>query len=285
MAASIFIHHTKNVYKRVQSDRLSLVAAGVAFFIFLSIFPALASVISLYGLIADPDDVRAHINSFAHLLPAEVLSLLEQHIVRFASSAEQKLGLGLFVGLLISLWSANKAMKAVAQALNIAYDVKEDRNFIKVNLITLGLTFLSSIVFTFALISLIVVPVLVSAILSHARLEWLILIVSWFLLFCAILGIFTVLYRKAPALHNRISSRQLLPGALFSTVLLMLGSALFSLYIINFGKYDAQYGSLASVVVTMLWLYLGAFIFLLGAEINAVKRTYRDERTHRVEYA
>lgn len=283
--ASNFIQQTKEVFHRVQGDRLSLVSAGVAFFIFLSIFPALASVISIYGLIADPDDVRSHMNNFAHLLPADVLSLLEQQVVRFSSSAEQKLGLGLIVGLLISLWSANKAMKAVAQALNIAYDVKEDRNFIKVNLITLGLTFMSSIVFTFALIILIVVPVFVSAVLSQASLEWLILIVSWLLLFIAILAIFTVLYRKAPALHNGISSRQLLPGALFSTVLLMLGSALFSLYIINFGKYDAQYGSLASVVVTMLWLYLGAFIFLLGAEINAVKRTSRDERRSGIEYA
>lgn len=272
MPGSNFFRAAKQVYSRVQGDRLSLVAAGVAFFIFLSIFPALASVISIYGLVADPHDVREHINTFSHLLPSEALTLIEEQVVRFAKSGEQKLGIGLIAGFVVSLWSANKAMKAAAQALNIANDVKEDRNFIKVNLITLSLTFISSLAFAFMLAVLIVVPVLVSAVLSQAGFEWAVLIISWLLLVGAVLGVFTVLYRKAPALHNSVTARQLLPGSVTATVLLMLGSVLFSLYIINFGKYDAQYGSLASVVVTMLWLYLGAFIFLLGAEINAVIR-------------
>lgn len=285
MFFSNFYRGTKNVYRRVQSDRLSLVSAGVAFFMFLSIFPAIASVISLYGLIADPDDVRGHMSMFTHLLPSEVLTLLEQQVIRFTSSGEQKLGLGLVVGLFLSLWSANKAMKATAQALNIAYDLKEDRNFLQVNLVTLGLTLLSSLVFTLTLAVLIVVPVLVSAVLSLASLEWLLLAVTWLLLIFAVLSVFTALYRKAPALHNRFTARQLLPGALFATILLMFGSALFSLFVINFGRYGAQYGSLASVVVTMLWLYLGAYIFLLGAEVNAVKHAHQDQRVHRAEYA
>lgn len=270
MAASRFFKGAKAVYARIQDHRLSLVAAGVAFFIFLSIFPALASVISIYGLISNPDDVRSHMEYFSQLLPAEVLDMLEQQVIRFSSSAEQKLGLGLVIGLALSLWSANKAMKATTQALNIANNVHEDRNFIKVNLITLGLTFVSSLLFALSLAVLIVVPVIVSAVLSQAALEWLMLGVSWLLLIAAVLAIFTMLYRKAPALHGSLSARQLLPGAITATLLLMLGSVLFSLYIINFGKYDAQYGSLASVVVMLFWLYIGAFIFLLGAEINAV---------------
>lgn len=287
MSVSGFVHSTKNVYVRMQSHRLSLVAAGVAFFIFLSLFPAIASVISIYGLLADPQDVNQHLNSFSGMLPPEVLTLLEEQVARFASSGEKKLGIGLIVGLLVSLWSANKAMKAVAQALNIAYNLEEDRNFIKVNLVTLGLTFLSSVAFSFTLATLIVVPVLVSAVLSQASWEWLILGLSWLLMFAAILGIFTALYRKAPALHGRITSRQLLPGALFSTCLLMIGSMLFSLYVINFGKYGAQYGSLASVVVMMLWLFIGAFIFLIGAEINAVIETNKNEQEQEreIEYA
>lgn len=286
MSVSSIYRATKQVFSRVQGDRLSLVAAGVAFFIFLSIFPALASIISIYGLVADPQDVRQHMGTFSHLLPAEALTLIEEQVVRFAKSGEQRLGLGLVAGLLVSLWSANKAMKAATQALNIANDVKEDRNFLKVNLVTLGLTFLSSLAFAFMLAVLIVVPVLVSAVLSQASLEWVVLIISWLLLVGAVLGVFTVLYRKAPALHNTVTARQLLPGAITATVLLMLGSVLFSFYIINFGKYDAQYGSLASVVVTMLWLYLGAFIFLLGAEINAVIRLRKEGKAaHRTEYA
>lgn len=285
MSVSGFIRNSKDVYNRVQAHRLSLVSAGVAFYVFLSIFPALASVISVYGLLSDPQDVRGHIGSFSGLLPTEVLTLLEEQVARFASSGEKRLGIGLVVGLLVSLWSANRAMKAIAQALNIAHGLKEDRNFIKVNLVTLALTFLSSLAFTFALAVLIVVPVIVTAILSQASWEWLILGLSWLSMFAAILGIFTMLYRKAPALHNQIASRQLLPGALFSTCLLMVGSMLFSLYVINFGKYGAQYGSLASVVVMMLWLYIGAFIFLLGAEINAVIHASKEKHEGGIEYA
>lgn len=222
---------------------------------------------------------------FSDLLPDEVLNLVEAQVARFSSSEEQRLGIGLAAGLFVSLWSANGAMKAVAKALNIAHDLKEDRNFLKVNLVTMGLTFISSIVFSFTLAVLIVVPVIVSAVLSQATWEWVILGVSWLLMFGAILAIFTTLYRNAPALHSRISTRELLPGALFSTVLLMLGAMLFSLYIINLGKFDAQYGSLVSVVITLLWLYIGAFIFLLGAEINAAIHKHKKEKTHSVDYA
>lgn len=266
----------RRIYQRITEDRLTLVAAGVAFFIFLSIFPALASVISMYGLFTDEGDIREHMKYFSSILPADVLSLVEGQVIRFSESGEQKLGLGLLIGLLLSLWSANKAMKAVTQALNIALNFVEDRNFIKVNMITMALTFISSLAFTFTLAVLILVPVFISTFLSGGAVEGIVVIVSWSVMISTIFGIFILLYRKAPAMHGRIRITGLIPGALVATVMLILGSMVFSLYVANFGEYDAQYGTLASVVVTMFWLYIGAFIFLLGAEVNAVLYNQRE---------
>ena len=263
-------YFVKRLTTRLTEDRISLVSAGVAFYIFLSIFPALASVISLYGLLTDPLDIQKHLEYFSDAIPTEAFGLLEDQIIRFTESEQKKLGGGLIVGLAISMWSANKAMKAVAQSLNIAFNFKEDRSFLKVNLITLGLTFISSIAFTFTLAILIVIPVIVSSILTEAIVEGFVVLVSWLMLISAIFAVFTMLYRKAPAMHNRINTKSLIPGSLSATILLLFGSVSFSLYVANFGSYDAQYGTLASVVVTMLWLYIGAFIFLTGAEINAI---------------
>lgn len=257
--------------KRVVDDNLSLVAAGVAFYIFLSIFPALATAISLYGLISDSQDIQRQISLLRDFMPPEVLEIVAERAKSLASNHTRTLTLGMLGGFVVSLWSANRAMKAIAGALNIAYDIVEDRNIIKINIITLSLTFFSTVVFVIALIVVVVVPVFVATYLSSQATEVLTTLASWAVYIGVIVGMFLVLYGYAPARHGR-PWRELFPGAAVATFMLIAASIAFSMYVVNFGKFDEQYGALGAVVVTMLWLFIGAFIFLIGAEINADNR-------------
>lgn len=254
---------------RIKDDDLGLVAAGVAFFGFLSVFPALATVISIYGLVADPQSVQSHISAMSGAIPQDVLDIVSRRMESLASSKTASLTFGFVFGLLLSLWSANKAMKALAKALNIAYDTEEDRGIVKRNLVTLSLTLLASIVFIIAMAVVIVVPVLVSTLLSQQTTAVLTTVLSWLLFIALLTGLFLVLYRYAPARHRHDSWKSLLPGAIFASLSFVIASAAFSYFVGNFGRFDAQYGVLGAVVVMMLWLLIGAFIFLVGAELNA----------------
>ncbi|MBW3567126.1 MAG: YihY/virulence factor BrkB family protein [Proteobacteria bacterium] len=266
---SAFKRVVLGVKTRIADDRLTLVAGGVAFFAFLSVFPALATVISIYGLVADPQTVQSHISSLGGAVPREVQEVISSRLESLVSSRDSSLTIGFAFGLLVSLWSANKAMKAIADALNIAVDVEEDRGFVKRNAVTLLLTLVSSLVFIVALAVIVIVPVLVSTFLSQGTAKILTTVVSWIVFIGLLVGMFLVLYRYAPARHRRQPWNALLPGAIFSGVLFVVTSAAFSFYVGNFGKYELQYGALGAVVVMMLWLFIGAYVFLLGAEINA----------------
>lgn len=254
---------------RTKDDDLGLVAAGVAFFGFLSVFPALATVISIYGMVADPQSVQSHISAMSGTVPQEVLNIVSRRMESLASSKTSSLTFGFVFGLLLSLWSANKAMKALAKALNIAYDTQEDRGIVKRNLVTLSLTLLAIIVFIVAMAVVIMVPVLVSIFLSQQTTAVLTTVLSWLLFIAVLAGLFLVLYRYAPANHQHDSWKSFMPGAVLASFGFVIASAAFSWFVTNFGKFDAQYGVLGAVVVMMLWLLIGAFIFLVGAELNA----------------
>lgn len=131
------------IFERIDDHHLSLVAAGVAFYGFLSIFPAIATVISLYGLVTDAQTVQSHINSITGFIPQDVRDLLFSRMKDVASEQTSSLNLGLVIGIVLSLWSANRAMKAITQGLNITYEKDETRGFIKINFVTLALTLLT----------------------------------------------------------------------------------------------------------------------------------------------
>lgn len=268
-----FILGVKN---RIEDDRLSFVAGSVAFFIFLSIFPMLAVAVSIYGLVLEPQSAQSHIAALSGMMPQDVLDIVSARIKDLASQQNNALTLGVAGGILISLWSANKAMKNVTKALNIAYDTRENRGFIKLNAVTLALTLASSLAFIVALSAVVLVPILVNAALASRSAGLITTLGSWAAFAAVLTGVFLMIYRYAPALRR--NWRDLLPGAVTAAILFIIVSVGFSLYVANFGKYDKQYGALGAVVVTMLWLYFGAYIFLLGAEITA--QLYQKRETH-----
>lgn len=262
---------------RIEEHHLELVAGGVAFYAFLAIFPAIASCISLYGLIADAQTVRQNMEVISPFLPAEVKDLIFARMNVVASNQDSSLTVGLLVGLLLSLWSANRAMKAIAKGLNITYDQKEHRGFIRFNLVTLTLTFISSVVFIVVIAIAVVLPVVVSFFIGRGSAEIVTTMLSWVVLIAMVMGLFVILYRHAPALHERPGVVSTLPGAAFATLCVTLSSIAFSFYVSNFGKYDEEYGAIAAVVITLLWLYLASFVFLMGAEFNEVKTARRQD--------
>ena len=251
---------------QIQSDSLSVVAGGVAFWTFMAVFPAIAAVVALWGLFADPRDVEPLLSGMS--LPAGAVGLLKDRLNDLAGSANRTLSLGLVVSLLLALWSANKGTKATVQALNVAYEEREDRGFIHLNLLTLCLTLAAVTVFVVAALLVIVAP----ALMGHLGLEEVtrsaISLGRWPLLAILMAAAAGALYRLGP---SRSAPRWTwtLPGALTTGLLWVLGSSVFSFYVSNFGNYEKTYGSLGGVVILMLWFYMSAYVLLLGAEINA----------------
>lgn len=250
------------------NDNVSIIAAGVAFYALLAIFPALAALLSTYGLIANPADVQQQLNALSGILPAEARTLLNQQLSDIASRSGAALSVGVIVGLLITLWSASKGIMNLITALNIVYDEKEKRGFLELN----GLALLSTagaVVFAVLALGLIVaLPALLGNLGLPEQIrtwvEWL----RWPLLVLFVMIGLAVIYRYGPS-RSKPRWRWVSWGAVVATLLWIVGSALFSFYVSHFGSYNETYGSVGAVVILMMWFYLSAYVVLLGAELNA----------------
>lgn len=256
------------VKREVVTDNIGLVAAGVAFFFLLAIFPTIGALLSLYGLIFDPAEAREQIAALAGVLPVEARSLLTEQTEQLTSGSNAALGFGALFSILFALWSARKGTNAMTVALNIAYNEEDTRGFIHRTLLTYFLTLCLIIFFAISLAIVAAAPVAFQLLGVGAFAEVTLNYLRW-----PILGLIAVvalagMYRFGP---NRSSAqwRWLTPGAVLAVIIWLITSGLFSWYVSNFGHYNQMYGSLGAVVVLLFWLYLTAFIFLLGAELNA----------------
>lgn len=260
----------------ISKDHMSLVAAGVAYYALMALFPALAAGVGIYGLISDPHQIQQQVQLLQGVIPQDALNLIQRQLSSLASASGGALSLGVIGGLLLSLWSATSGVKELIFALNIAYDEPEKRGFLKLNALALALT-LGAIVFTLLALALVVaLPALLGMLglgeMTRGLVAWL----RWPLLAAAVIFALAVLYRVGPS-RDRPEWRWVSWGSVIATVLWLTGSALFSFYVSNFGSYNETYGSVGAVVVMLLWFYISAFVILLAAQINA-------EMEHQTEY-
>lgn len=270
----------KRAFQESSADNVPMLAGGVAFFAFLAVFPALIAALTLYGLIADPAQVSQQIDTLSGALPAETKQIITGQLTAVTGGSNGALTVGLVVSLLATLWSTSGATSNVIKAVNLAYDEKETRGAVKLRLTALGLT-LGAIIFMLVALALVaVVPVMLDQLGLGTPGRVIAQILRWVLLLGMVIVGLAVVYRVAP---NRQDARfrWVSPGALIATMLWILGSVAFSLYVNFFASYNKTYGALASVIVLMLWLYLTSYIVLLGAEINAEaeRQTTRDTTT------
>lgn len=263
-----WVQIVKRAWAENNADNMPIIGAGVAFFAFLAIFPALIATISIYGLVASPETVSRQIESLSAQLPREASTLLEQQLTAITQDSGGALTLSLVVSILAALWSAAGGTGNLISAVNIAYDEVETRSFVKRKALALGLT-LGAIVFVLITFSLIAV---VPAVLEQLPLgivgTVLAQVVRWGLLLGVVAGSLAVLYRLAPD-RDDPKLRWVSLGSVVVTVIWAVVSLLFSFYVDNFGSYDKTYGAIAGVIVLMLWLYLTCYLVLLGAEINS----------------
>jgi membrane protein len=258
----------KRAWAEHKADNMPIIGAGVAFFGFLSIFPALIALISIYGLVASPKTVADQVQSLSKQLPSEASNLIATQLKSIVDNSGGALTLGLIISILAALWSASSGVGYLITAINLAYDEVETRSFIKLRLLSLALT-LGAIVFviiTFGLIA--VVPSVIDALPLGIVGTILAQIVRWVLLLAVFAGGLAVLYRVAPD-RDAPRLRWVSLGSVVVTVVWALVSVGFALYVNNFGSYDKTYGAIAGVIVLMLWLYLTCYLVLLGAEINS----------------
>lgn len=262
----------KDIVLRVKSalgtDHVGLIAAGVAFYALLAIFPAITALMALGGLILDPVQVTSQLQSLTQLIPKDAAQIILDQAVAVAGSQQAGLGFAFIFGLLLAIYSASKGMGSLIEGLNVAYNEEEKRGFIKKTLWTLGLTLFLIFGVLVGLLAALAIPATLSIVTLPGWLETVMTFSVWVLL--ALMTVFGlgVLYRFGPS-RDDAEWKWLTPGAIAACVIWIVASIGFSIYVTNFGNYNASFGSMAGVIILLMWLWISAFIVLLGAELNA----------------
>ncbi|HXC38419.1 MAG TPA: YihY/virulence factor BrkB family protein [Burkholderiales bacterium] len=258
-------------------DHLSIISAGVAFYLLLAVFPGIAVVVSLYGLFFDVGQVSAQLEGFRGVVPPEALELMLGQLTEVASQDGSSLGLAAAGALLLTLWSASTGVKTLIEALNLAYKEDERRGFFRLNALALLLTVAGILATIVGIAAIVALPVVVDFLGLGGPVATLFMLGRWPLLAIAMLFALGIMYRYGP---SRRPARWLWvsPGAVVATVLWLVGSELFSYYASHFGNYNKTYGSVGAVVILLMWFLLTAYLILVGAEINAEveRQTARD---------
>lgn len=267
------------VKDEIGNDHLTIIAAGVAFYALLALIPALAAVIAIWGLVADPATIENQISGLGQLMPASAMGLIESQMQRIAAQSSASLGFGAVAGILFSLWSANKGMKALIEAMHIAYDEDDERGFVKKNAVSLAMTVGAVVAALLAIGMVVAVPIILGIVGLGSAGATAVSVLRWPLLFVLMLGALGVVYRYGPS-RDRAQWRWVSPGAIAATILWVIGSLGFSYYVSNFGSYNETYGSIGAAVILLMWFFLTAFFILLGAELNAeAERQTRHDTT------
>jgi membrane protein len=262
------------LYSAIGQHRVVSIAAGVTFFALLAIFPAIAALVSIYGIFSDPASIRAHLTELSSFLPGGAIEIIGDQLGRVASGGMSRLGATFLFTLALSLWSANAGMKALFDALNIVYDAPERRGLIKLNAISLAFTVGALLILLIAIATIVVLPVA----LNYAGLgttgsetagATLVNLARWPAMYAIVVLALGLIYRFGPD-RDRVQWHWITWGSAIAAFVWIAASILFSWYAANFGSYNKTYGSLGAAVGFMTWIWISCMVILGGAEIDAV---------------
>jgi len=280
----------KRTVKEIKDDRAPMIAAGVAFYWFLALFPLLIAAVGILAIVgAGPDLVNGIQDGVTTILPGSAAGVLTDAIGNASTKAAQATGVtAAVVGIALALWSASSGMAAVQVGLDVAYDVPEDRKFLGKRAMGLLLTFAALVLGGIATALLVFGAPIGSTLQDNLPLGGAFLvvwtIVRWALTILALLTLFALFYYVGPN-RKPPSWRWVSPGGLVAVVIWLAASVLFSFYVSNFGgSYAKTYGSLAGVIVLVLWLYLTALALLVGAELNGELEREKALRDRGIEH-
>jgi membrane protein len=259
----------KRTFAESGRDNVSIIAAGVAFYGFLAFVPLLGSLVLIYGLVAEPSSVVSHMQAMTAMMPADAAKIIGEQLMTVTTTASSKKGFGLLIALLLSIYGAMRGSTSIVTALNVVYNVKEDRGFIKTTLISAAMTVGAVFGLLLAILGVSVLGFVEHLLpFSSPFVHMILKIVFWIVAAAAISFLVALIYRYAP---NRPTAKWqwISPGSIIATLLWVGATVGFGFYVSNFGSYNATYGSLGAVVVFLTWLYLTAYILLMGGELNS----------------
>jgi membrane protein len=255
-------------YNNVSAHRLLAIAAGVTFYSLLAIFPAIAALVSLYGLFADAGTVATHLDSLSGLMPGGALDVVRDQMTRVASQGQGTLGLTFAISLITSIWSANAGMKAFFDALNVIYGEDEKRGFFRLNALSLAFTTGAILFLLLALGAVVVLPIVLNFVGVENQINAVLPLLRWPALFVVVSLALAFLYRYGPS-RDLAKWHWINWGSAASALVWLAASILFSWYTAHFSTYNATYGSLGAVVGFMVWIWVSVTVFLMGAELDA----------------
>jgi membrane protein len=254
------------IYDGINGDRILANAAAVTFYALLALFPGIAALVSIYGLFADPSTIASRLDAMSGVLPGGALDVIRDQLTRLTAQGSGTLSISFVIGLVISLWSANGGIKALFDALNVVYEEKEERSFIRLNTVSLLFTVAMIAFLLVAITCVIAIPValnylppVLGLIFDMAR---------WPVLLICVAVALAFIYRYGPS-RTEPRWRWITWGSAFAAVAWLAASALFSWYAASFGSFNKTYGSLAAVIGFMTWMWISIIVILVGAKLNA----------------
>ena len=256
----------KRGWAEAKADQVPLLAAGVAYYGFLAIFPSLIATVLIYGLVVRPEKIAEQVGQLTAGLPEDVSKLITDQIT-LASAQQTGAGIAAVLAILLALWAASGGMGNLMTAISAAYDEEEKRSFVKKRALALVLT-MGAIVFLIVMLGLVAVFPVIADLIDNSVVRILLQVVRWVLIAVLVSVALAVLYRVA-ADRDSPKMRWVSVGAAAATVLWLVASLGFSIYVANFSNYAKTYGAIAGIVVMLLWLWITSYAILLGAEINA----------------
>ena len=258
----------KRVFNAVLADHISLIAAGIAFYGLLALFPALTACMAIAGLLTEPQGVVDTLEQVGQLMPEQAADIIIDQAVSVSGSSSGGLGLAALIALAIAIFSASRGTASLIEGLNVAYKQRDSRGIIKSILLQYALTFALLLGFVIGIAITVILPVMIAWFGSGSIFEIITRVASWAILAAMALTGLGVLYSVGPD-RQPPNWRWLTPGAVIATILWVGASIGFGFYVSNFASYNETFGTLGGVIVLLMWLWLSTFIVLLGAEINS----------------